>query len=74
MNTPPPTSARVAFKLQAWKAAAEYPGYSALNTEPSTIVASFQPRIKEQNIKNIVLDRDVIRVKQLWDYIWRTRK
>jgi hypothetical protein len=57
-----PISARVAFKLQAWKTSEESPEYAILNMETSTMVASFQLQTKEQIIKNIALERDAIHV------------
>jgi hypothetical protein len=58
-----PVSARVAFYIQAWKEAEESPEYATLNTETSTIFTSFQLQIKEQNIKNLALECEAIRVK-----------
>jgi hypothetical protein len=46
--------------LQAWK---ESPEFSTLITDTNTIVKSFQLQLKEQVIKNIKLEHDVIRVK-----------
>jgi hypothetical protein len=58
-----PVSARVAFKLQAWKEAEESTEFTTLTTETNTIVKAFQLNLKEKIIKNIKLECDVLRVK-----------
>jgi hypothetical protein len=58
-----PVSARVAFKLQAWKEAEESTEFTTITTETNTIVKAFQLNLKDQIIKNIKLERDVLRVK-----------
>jgi hypothetical protein len=58
-----PVSARFSFKLQAWKEAEESTEFTTLTTEKNTIVKAFQLNLKEQIIKNIMLERDVLRVK-----------
>jgi hypothetical protein len=58
-----PVSARVAFKLQAWKEAEESTEFTNLTTETNNIVKAFQLNLREYIIKNIKLERDVLRVK-----------
>jgi hypothetical protein len=58
-----PVSARVSFKLQAWKENEESTEFTTITTETNTIVKAFQLNLKEQIIKNIKLERDIFRVK-----------
>jgi hypothetical protein len=58
-----PVSARVCFKLQAWKEAEESTEFTTLTTKTNTIFKAFQLNLKEKLIKNIKLERDVLRVK-----------
>jgi hypothetical protein len=50
-----PVSARVYFKLQAWKEAEESTKLTTLTTETNIIGKDFQLNLKEQIIKNIKL-------------------
>jgi hypothetical protein len=56
-----PVSARVSLKVQTRKEAEEYTEYTALVTETNALVTTFQLRLKEQIIKNMVLGRESIR-------------
>jgi hypothetical protein len=60
-----PVSARVFFNLQAWKTAEESTELTYLVTETNTIVTNFYMELKAQIIKNMILERDSIRVVML---------
>jgi hypothetical protein len=55
-----PVSARVDFKLQAWKDAEELPEFTLLQTETSTLVKDIQAQLKTKIIQNIRLERTVL--------------
>jgi hypothetical protein len=55
-----PVSARVDFKLQAWKDAEELPEFTLLQTETSTLVKDIQAQLKTKIIQNIRLGRTVL--------------
>jgi hypothetical protein len=59
-NTYVPVSARVDFKLQAWKDAEELPEFTLLQTETSTLVKDIQAQLKTKIIQNIRLDQTVL--------------
>jgi hypothetical protein len=50
-----PVSARVDFKLQAWKDTEELPKFTLLHTETSTLVKDIQAQLKTKIIQNIRL-------------------
>jgi hypothetical protein len=56
-----PVSARVSFKAQTWKDAEESTEYTDIVTETNSLVTNFQLQLKEQIIKNMVLERESIR-------------
>jgi hypothetical protein len=60
-----PVSARVCFNLQAWNMAEESTEFTDLVTETNTIVTNFHMELKAQIIKNMILERDSIRVVML---------
>lgn len=55
-----PVSARLNFKLQAWKTAEALPEYTALVTETSDYIKTVQLQLKEQILKNVRLERDAM--------------
>jgi hypothetical protein len=55
-----PVSARVEFKLQAWKDAEELPEFTLLQTETSTLVKDIQAQLKTKIIQNSRLERTVL--------------
>jgi hypothetical protein len=56
-----PVPSRVSFKVQTWKEAEESTDYTALVTKTNALVTTFQLQLKEQIIKNMVLERESIR-------------
>jgi hypothetical protein len=52
-----PVSARVKFKLQAWKEAEESPEFATLATQTADIITTFQLQLKNQIIQNIRLEQ-----------------
>jgi hypothetical protein len=60
-----PMSARVSFNVQAWKTAEESTEFTDLVTDKKTTVNNFHMELKAQIIKNIILERDSIRVVML---------
>jgi hypothetical protein len=55
-----PVSARVDFKLQAWKDAEELPVFTLIQKETSTLVKDIQAQLKTRIIQNIKLERTVL--------------
>lgn len=55
-----PVSARVDFKLQAWKEAEASHEFTTLSTETALIVKSFQLQLKQKIIENIKLEQSVL--------------
>jgi hypothetical protein len=51
-----PVSARVKFKLQAWKEAEVSPEFATLATQTANIITNFQLQLKNQIIQNIRLE------------------
>jgi hypothetical protein len=56
-----PVSARVSFKVQTWKEAEDSTEYTALITETNSLVTTFLLQLKEQILKNMVLEHESIR-------------
>jgi hypothetical protein len=52
-----PVSARVKFKLQAWKKAEASPEFATLATQTADIITTFQLHLKNQIIQNIRLEQ-----------------
>jgi hypothetical protein len=55
-----PVSSRLSFKVQTWKEDEESTEYTALFTKTNDLVTTFQLQLKEQIIKNTVLERKSI--------------
>jgi hypothetical protein len=55
-----PVSARVKFKLQAWKEAEASPEFATLATQTADIITTFQLQLKNQIIQNIRLEQTVL--------------
>jgi hypothetical protein len=60
-----PVSARVSFKLQAWKEAEASPEFATLNSETTALVKTFLLQLNQQIIANIKLEQSVLATKIL---------